>query len=201
MTTFLLTWCAGSLVIAAMCVRYPPRRLRGHLLLTLCTLLCVACALAAGALALALRTYAVFTREEPVATVECTPLHGMPPHFQLHYTPAGHSAPQTFELVGDQWMVSGEILKWHPWLNLVGFRTVHKPTRVSGRFANVALERALQPTAFDLNGGAGWCWSWLHRHDHWLPLVEAVYGNSVYTFANAHRTFTIYITPSGYLVK
>ena len=205
MTHLLIWWCLGSAVAALACLCCPPKWLRGNLLLTLLTLLCLAWVVASGALAVALRTYAVFTREEPVATVACVRLDGMPPHFQVRYTPVGQPgtnlSPQTFELVGDQWTVSGEILKWHPWLTLAGFRPVHKPTRISGRFANIALERALQPTAFDLNGGTDFLWSCLHRYGRWLPFAEAVYGNDVFTYADPDRTFTIYITPSGYIVK
>ena len=205
MTQVLLWWCLGSALLVVVCLACPLKWLRGNLLLTLLTLACAAWALATGALAIALRTYAVFTHEAPVATVSCSPLPGMPPHFALRYTPVHpadtQEAAQTFDVVGDQWMVSGDILKWHPWLTLLGFRTVHKPTRLSGRFTNLALERAVQPTAFDLNGGTGPLWTWLHHAARWLPFVEAVYGNGVFTYADPHRTCTIYVTPSGYIVK
>ena len=167
------------------------------------TLLSIAVALISGALALALRTYTTLALEEPVAAITCEALPGTPPHFRLHYAPATprpHAA-QTFELLGDQWMVSGEILKWQPWLNVLGLRTVQKPTRVSGRFARASQERAQPPTAYDLNGGTDAWWLWLHHHGARLPFVEAVYGNGVYTFAEPGRTCTLYVTLSGYLVK
>ena len=203
MTQHLMWWCLGSALVAVVCAVMPPNWLRGNPLLTLLMLLCVATALTCSALAVALRTYTTLALEAPVATLTCEPFAGTPPHFRVHYTPhdAAAVAPQTFELLGDQWMVSGDFLKWHPWLTVLGFRPVHKLTRLSGRFASAAQERAQPPTVVELNGGTDAVWTWLHRHGARLPLIEAVYGNGVFTFAEPGRTYTIYATPSGYLVK
>ena len=201
MTALLLGWCVGSLaLLVALCLA--PTRAQRSTLVAVCMLLCGAVALASGALAVALRTYATLSAEAPVAVITCEPLPGTPPHFRLHYTPQAPPGPaQTFELAGDQWMVSGDVLKWHPWLTVVGFRPVHKPTRVSGRFSQAAQERAQPPTLHDLNGGTDAFWAWLHRHGRALPFVEAVYGNGVFTFADPGRTYTVYVTITGYLVK
>jgi len=201
MTQLLLWWCLGSLA-ALIVLHVGTRRWRGHMVVVLITFLCWTVALASGALAMMLRTYAVLTLEEPVARIQCTRLDA-PGHFQLLYTPLTpqERPPQTFELIGEQWMVSGEMLKWHPWLQLIGFRTIHKPTRVEGRFARAADERRQPPTVHELNGGPGAVWQWLHQHGSRLPFVEAVYGNGVYTYVQPGQTSTIYVTPSGYLVK
>jgi hypothetical protein len=56
-------------------------------------------------------------------------------------------------------------------------------------------------SAYDLNGGTDFLWRWLYRFGGRLPLVEAVYGNAAYTFAEPGTQWGVYVTLSGYLVK
>lgn len=202
MSQLLLGWCIGSALLAIVLLSWSPKWLRGSWLLPLVTALSLAVAAITGLLAATLRTYATLTFEAPVATVRIEAVSAAPKRMRLLYTPLHPpGAPQQVELAGDQWMVSGEILKWHPWLNLLGFRTLHKPTRFSGRFAQAAQERLQPPTVYELNNGPGAVWAWLHQYGQRLPLVEAVYGNSAYTYAQPGRTYTLYVTLSGYLLK
>lgn len=202
MITTLLVWCFASTLLCVWLARHPPKPLRGSVVTPIATLLAAAIALTTGALAAALRTYTALTLEAPIATIACEPAPGQAQQFRAHYTPLTPPGPtQTFDLRGDQWMVSGDFLKWHPWLQVLGFRPVHKPTRLSGRFSQASRERSQPPTVYDLNGGTDVWWTWLHHHGAYLPFVEAVYGAGAYTFADPGRIYTLYVTNSGYLVK
>ena len=203
MTPLLLGWCAGSLLVALMLLYGIPTRIRGHLLFVLLTFVCLAMALATGALAVAVRTYTTLTLEQPVATVRCARVPNDPWRIRLLYTPLSPSeaSTHTVELAGDQWMVSGDFLKWHPWLTVAGWRPVHKVTRLSGRFADTAQELTHPSTAVALNGGTDAWWLWLHRYGRSFPCVETVYGSAAYALAESGRTYTVYVTPSGYIVK
>ena len=161
--------------------------------------------LAGASLLFALRSYQVFTREELVAVVSCEPAPaGASYKFQIQYVPVVKGltgAAQRFPMYGDQWMIGGDILKWHPWMNLIGFRSCHKLTRLNSRYLKAEAEMSGPKSAYDLNGGTDLFWSLLYRWGRNISLVEAVYGNSAYTMARPGTRWGVYVTLSGYLVK
>ena len=160
-----------------------------------------------------------FSGETLVARVAIRRLS--PAEFELTYLPVGappFAAPsdlqrrkaaddlraasgQTVRLRGDQWEVSGGIVKWHPWLTALGLRSYHQPTRLSGRFARAAEQRAALPTVVPLEPEVDWFWNGLYRLNPYLPFVEAVYGSSAYVSAEPGVGYELYVTPSGYLIK
>ncbi len=152
-----------------------------------------------------LRSYQVFTHEEQVAIVRCEAApKGAQYRFLIGVAPVQRGAPssmRSFPLQGDQWSIGGDILKWHPWLNLVGIRSCHRLTRVSGRYLKAEDEVNKPRSAYDLNGGTDPFWRWLYRHGQWIPFVEAVYGNAAYTMAQPGTQWGVYVTVSGYLIK
>jgi len=171
--------------------------------------------LAGLAVFLGLRSYRVFTEEELVAIVRCEPIPGgsVPKgisskgghyRFLLLYTPVTRGVSgitESFPMQGDQWMVGGDFLKWHPWLNLLGIKNRHKLTRLSSRYLKIEEEKAGPRSVYELNGGTDLLWQNLYRVGHWVPFVEAVYGNAAYTFATPGSQWGIYVTHSGYLIK
>lgn len=104
-------------------------------------------------------------------------------------------------MAGDQWTIGGEFLKWHPGLNLLGFKSCHKLTRLSSRYLRVEDEIRGLRSAYDLNGGTDLLWRILYRLGNRLPLVEAVYGNAAYVMLQPGSRWGLYVTLSGYLVK
>ncbi len=155
--------------------------------------------LAALALAAGLRIYQVFTQETLVAQVHCVPTT-QADRFHLYYRPV-QGPPGEYLLDGDQWALDGEILKWDARLMLVGFQTLQKPTRISGRYADVARHIAHRPSAFALNGGVDVTWRLLQAAGRYWPGVEAVYGSSAYVTVEPGVLCGVYATPFGYLIK
>ena len=153
-------------------------------------------------LRLALRGCEEFSRETLIAEIVCAPASsGM---FELRYAAVidgKPNVPQVFTLRGDQWTISGGIVKWHPWLTALGVPSYHKPTRLNGRFALARQERASPPSLVELNGGEDVFWDWLYRLDPWLPFVEAAYGSAAFAPADPSRRFQVFVTSSGYLIK
>ncbi len=161
--------------------------------------------LAGVSLLVTLRSYRVFTEEELVAIVWCEPA---PPStsykFTLRYAPVTKGVvgtAQRFPMYGDQWMISGDILKWHPGLNLLGIRSCQKLTRLNSRYLRSQMELKSPKTAYDLNDGTNFFWRWMYPYGRRIPFVEAVYGNSAYVMAQPGARFGVYATLSGYLVK
>jgi len=154
------------------------------------------------AFALTLRAFDAFVQKAPVAEVRCR--WRSPQAFTLTLTPLrqGTRQPsQTFELRGDQWSVSGGIVKWHPWLTALGLPSYHRLTRVSGRFTRAAQERLAAPTAFEIDGEGHWLWAWWYRLDPYLPFVEAAYGSAAFLPVDPDVLAVVSVTPSGYLIE
>jgi hypothetical protein len=123
--------------------------------------------------------------------------------FDLTYRPVGApaAAAQTVRLQGDQWTVSGGIVKWAPWLGVVGLKTYHKPLRISGQFSRLERQRAQPPTVFALTPDTDPVWEAFYRAAPYLPFVDAVYGSSAYVYAQSDVVYDVYVTPSGYLIR
>jgi hypothetical protein len=157
------------------------------------------------------RLFETFSAETLVATVTTRRLS--PTEFELTYAPAPTpkvlvwgparrpQEPVRARLRGDQWMVSGGVVKWHAWLMALGVTSYHKPLRLSGQFSNVESQRAHLPTVHALEPSVDRLWEWFYRADPYLPFVDAVYGSSAYVYVEPNTVQEIYVTHSGYVIK
>jgi len=151
---------------------------------------------------LVLRSCEAFSRTTLVAEVRCQRVG--PKQFLLTLTPWRGAHPQparTFSLRGDQWMLSGYLVKWHPWLTAAGVPSYHRPARISGRYADVAEETGSLPTAFALHGGRDRVWEAFHRLDPFLPFVDAAYGTSAFLPVEPDVSHQVLVGASGYLIR
>jgi len=151
-----------------------------------------------GSLLILLQLFHAFSGQTLVATVTARRLSPM--EFELTYTPVA-SAARSLRLQGDQWSISGGIVKWHPWLTALGLSHYHKPMRLSGQFSNIKRQRTSLPTVYPLEPTADRFWEALYWADPYLPFVEAVYGSAAYVYVEPGVVQEIYVTPSGYLIK
>lgn len=146
------------------------------------------------------RAFVSFSGETLVAHV--TTRRVSPLEFELTYTPAGEGHARQVRLRGDQWMVSGGIVKWHPWLTALGWASYHKPMRLNGQFSKLEEQRRQPASVEPLHEpGVDKVWEALYWTDPALPFVEAVYGSSAYAYVEPGAMQDIYVTPSGYLIK
>jgi hypothetical protein len=164
-----------------------------------------------GSILIILRLFHAFAGETLVATVTTRRLS--PEEFELTYTiPAAQlppgvaakppsSATQLVRLRGDQWAISGGIVKWHPILAAFGLKSYHKPMRLNGQFSDLRRQRSHLPTICALEPAVDWFWQGLYWSDQRLPFVEAVYGSSAYVYVEPQSVQEVYVTPSGYMIK
>ena len=153
-----------------------------------------------GSILILLAFFHAFSGETLIARVTTRRLS--PAEFELTYVSAGaESPPRSFRLQGDQWALSGGIVKWHPWLTALGLRSYQKPMRLSGQFSNIEQQRAHLPTVYPLEPAIDRFWEALYWADPWLPFVEAVYGSSASVYMEPGAVQEVYVTPSGYLIK
>ena len=152
-----------------------------------------------------LRSYQIFTHEELIVVIEQEPAPANSGFdFQLRVLPmiAGKEGQvEVYGIYGDQWMVGGEYLKWHPWLNMLGLRNRYKLTRLSGRYYQAADEQNGPRSVYNLNGGTSPAWFFLYKVQEFIPFVQAVYGNAAYTVAQPGAGWEVSVGYSGYLIE
>lgn len=152
-----------------------------------------------------IQSYQNFTRQKLIAEVRCVPLADSVKSMHLEITAinsAGRQGPRRFILNGDQWAVEGNVLKWDDWLNFAGLHTMYKITRVRGRYVSVEDERSQIPSVYSLVEPEETSrWRWLFRYGHQLRFVDAVYGNTVFTYPSKKNVYEIYVTTSGFIAK
>jgi len=152
-----------------------------------------------GSLALNLHTYQRFTLEKDIA--------------QLHFA---RLAPQLFEvsmqfpdgsgrraeLAGDEWQLDARVLKWSGLATLMGFESVYRLERLSGRYADAAQELTGRRTVESFTTERGLdLWSVTRSSDRWIPWVDAVYGSATYLPMSDGAQYTVSITHSGLLAR
>ena len=186
--------------------RKPTKRLSAiaSTLKLLLILLLISASIALLFLGAFIRSYTAFTQRELAATIRCTTVPGTEDTMILELTtsePPPANEIHRYLLRGQQWTVEGHILKWDDWLNFLGLRTMYKLTRVRGRYLRSEDEMNKPATVYSLVPNEDDPrWRWLFEYGPRLPFVQAVYGNTVFTFPSEAKTFAIYVTTSGFMV-
>ncbi len=160
---------------------------------------------AAGGILFGLRGYHAFTRRTRVAEVQC--IEVAPARLKLFYVPIDgdgqRGATATYDLDGDEWTVGGEVLRFRPFLTMIGVSTVHKVTRVEGRWTRAADANAHKATAFDVDGGASSAWLALERDGARGPLkflIAGVHGGAVSQLPDRLAVYDLFVTDDGYIL-
>jgi len=171
---------------------------RGTLLLLLGAFVLLLGLLAAVAAA-SLHSYTRLTHEEEAARVELRALG--PRHFVLTLQAPG-AASRVFELRGDEWQIDARLLKWRALGTLLGFDTVYRLERLSGRYSDAAEDQAAPRTVHALAPGPGVdLWLVLRRYHDYLPLADALYGSAAYVPMADGATYVVTVSPSGLVVR
>lgn len=144
-----------------------------------------------------LKTYNFFHQEKLIAEITCRKIDNE--KMELVLREIDKPKEEIFILKGEQWMIGGDILRWKKPLYFLGLSNLYKLTRLNSRY--LKAEKEIFSTHFDLNGGTDKFWLFLYCYQKYLPFVEAVYGNSVYTFPKEKVIFRLYVTPSGFSLK
>lgn len=199
-----LGWVGAGLIVLGAGLVFWLRDRRswvGALRSGLAGLICLALGFICVSVWASLRSFQAFTTRTLVAEVRCRPVG--PQEFEIslvQHRDGRPQPPETYRLRGDQWMISGGVVKWHPWLTALGLPSYQKPTRLSGRFVRLTDELAAAPSAVDLNGGEDRLWEWFVAMDRYLPFVETSYGSAAFAEADPAAAFSVYATPFGYLI-
>lgn len=115
------------------------------------------------------------------------------------YDKNGHQASdETYQVLGDEWVLQGDIVKFPAYLNALGLHSGYKLTRLEGRYDDLNLERHAEHTAIALNGGDDTFFQTARQQNWMSPFVEATYGNAVFQITG---TYNVYISQTGLFAK
>lgn len=108
----------------------------------------------------------------------------------------GHAtSEQTYLVMGNEWMLQGDIIKFADWMNVVGLHSGYKLTRLEGRYDDPNLEANAKHTVEVLNGGDDGFFQNIHAAGWLSPFTQAQYGNAV--FQAADGVYNVYVSQTG----
>jgi hypothetical protein len=156
-------------------------------------------AVGAALIAMNLYTYARLTHEQEAARVSIRQLGER--RYVVSVEPK--NAPRRhFELRGDEWQIDARVLKWRPIGNLLGFDTIYRFERLSGRYGDITAERAAPRTTYALAEDPGLdFWTVLRRYHEYVPLADALYGSAAYVPMAEGAEYAVSVSASGLVVR
>lgn len=147
-----------------------------------------------------LYTYARLTHEQEAARVQVRQLGNR--LYVVSVQP--NNGPQRhYELRGDEWQLDARVLKWRAIGTLVGFDTVYRLERLSGRYSTAAADRAGPRTVHDLSEDTTPLdiWALVRQHHRYVPFADALYGSAVYVPMSEGADYTVSVSASGLVVR
>ncbi len=162
-------------------------------------LLLLALAALAGTVTVGLRGYQALTYEAVAATVKTEPV--APHRFRATIVFPDRRLAM-YELAGDAFYVDANILKWHPWANLLGLHTAYELDRVAGRYDAVRDERARPRTVYSLGRAKPVdLFALVRQYKLLAPLVDAEYGSAAFVAGTRPAEYEVRVSTTGLLMR
>jgi hypothetical protein len=176
------------------------RRIMGGLTYLLLSLVMILSALLALAITAGTIGYKALVREELAATVYITPL-GIQ-QFQAKIVRPG-ARDTAFAIAGDELYIDARILKWNPFVNILGLHTAYCLDRVAGRYRDIRDEKNKVRTVYSLYGEMKpWDIFLLRtRYSFLTPVLDAYYGSATFIPIRDMDVLRILVTTSGLIAR
>jgi hypothetical protein len=109
---------------------------------------------------------------------------------------------QVYAVLGDQWRIDAQFLKWHYLASLLGLKSQYRLERLEGRYQDAneqntrpKLAHALAgPSAIDIGGLS-------NRLGYLNFLADASYGSSTYHDIDTGLVYLVYKSPTGIFTR
>ena len=152
-----------------------------------------------GTITVATVGYRALTYEEMAATVRIEPLGAK--LFIAHFIfPDGRQA--SYKLAGDELYVDAHILKWKPFVNILGLHTAYELDRATGRYIDVKDELVSPRTVFLLSQDKLLNIFNLRQRYFFLGrLLDAEYGSATFINSDKPASFEIRVSTTGLLIR
>jgi hypothetical protein len=161
-------------------------------------LLLLAIAALMAAISINLYTYDRLTHESKIAEVSFQEIGSQ--HFEAHLFLK--NSTKILDLRGDEWQIDARVLKWRGMAVLIGFDTLYRLDRLSGRYRDITQERTGLRTVHSLSEEQGLdLWMIGRRYAHWIPWVDAVYGSATYMPMVDGASYTVSVSSTGLLAR
>jgi len=109
---------------------------------------------------------------------------------------------QQVVLRGDEWQVDAKLLKWKPFASLLGFDTLYRLERISGRYADIDAERAAPHTVEPLHAADQFdLWTLVRAAHPHVPWIDALYGSAVYLPMADGASFAVSVGMDGLVAR
>lgn len=152
-----------------------------------------------GLLAASLHTYSRLSHEQEAARVVLREL--APQRYELLLVREGEPS-RRYELAGDEWQIDARVLKWRGMGLLLGFDTVYRFERLSGRYGNHDQERKAPRTVHALaDDGALDFWQLLKKYHRYMPLADALYGSAAYVPMADGAQYIVSVSATGLVIR
>jgi hypothetical protein len=150
------------------------------------------------------QTYLGLTANIKVAQVRAVAATNVPHEMSVElilYDTNGHQlSDHTYVLKGDEWMLQADFIKFPTWLNIIGFHSGYKLTRLEGLYQDPSLESNSRHTVVELNGGEDGFFTTMRSQQFWFsPFVDAYFGNAAFELANG--TYDVFASQDGLYAK
>jgi hypothetical protein len=109
---------------------------------------------------------------------------------------------RTFPVLGDQWRVDAQFLKWKYWALLLGLDSQYRLDRLEGRYRAVAEQNSEPNPAHDLaDRTAVDLVALAESLGSWNFLLDATYGSSTYQDIDVGNVYYVYRTTTGIITR
>jgi hypothetical protein len=107
-----------------------------------------------------------------------------------------------FQVLGDQWRVDAEFLKWKYWALLLGLDSQYRLDRLEGRYRTAAEQNSQPNVAHDLSERTAVdLVSLAETLGSWNFLLDATYGSSTYQDIDVDNVYYVYRTTTGIITR
>ncbi|MEH6617229.1 MAG: cation/multidrug efflux pump [Porticoccus sp.] len=129
--------------------------------------------------AMDLLSYRQLLKEESVVTLQFEKLKTQTYRVIL-VDSRGHQ--YRYHLKGDQWQLDARLIRWHPSLANVGFGSLYRLERISGRYSDFRQEMSAERTIHQLESSPYVVdtWVWLKQLPWLREWVDAQYGSATF---------------------
>lgn len=164
------------------------------------SLFVIAVAGIAGLLGFSIHTFNVLTDETLIAEIEFRPAGAQ--NYVAYLRTGDFCTQQIYTVLGDQWRIDAQFLKWHYWATLLGLESRYRLERFEGRYREVdeqntrpTLSHALAESApIDIGDLA-------RRLGRFNILVDTSYGSSTYQDIDPDLVYFVYKTPTAIITR
>jgi hypothetical protein len=122
--------------------------------------------------------------------------------YLAHLRTGDRCAERTFVVLGDQWRVDAEFLKWKYWALLLGLDSQYRLDRLEGRYRTSAEQNSQPGLAHDLSERTAVDVVELAESlGPWNFLLDATYGSSTYQDIDPGNVYYVYRTTTGIITR